>query len=112
MGPPTHDNNVMRYFCFDHNNAMRYCGSSMIASFKNADAEELYETGKSRRIPSDIQRVALRNLNDLRVPPGNRLEALSGGRKGQHSVRINDQYRICFVWKGGQFHEVEIVDYH
>ena len=93
----------------------------MIASFKDADAQELYETGKSRRIPSDIQRVALRklkvlnnaaDLNDVRVPPGNRLETLSGGREGQHSIRINDQYRICFVWKDAQFHEVEIVDYN
>ncbi len=93
----------------------------MIASFKDAGAQELYEAGRSRRVPSDIQRVALRklkylnnaeDLNDLRVPPGNRLEALSGDREGQHSIRINDQYRICFVWKDGQFHEVEIVDYH
>jgi proteic killer suppression protein len=93
----------------------------MIASFKDADAQELYETGKSRRIPSDIQHVALRklkvlnnaaDLNDVRVPPGNRLESLSGGREGQHCIRINDQYRICFMWKDGQFHEVEIVDYH
>jgi len=93
----------------------------MIASFKNADAEELYETGKSRRIPSDIQRVALRklkfinnaaDLNDLRVPPGNRLEALSGGRKGQHSVRINDQYRICFTWKEDGPHDVEITKHY
>ena len=93
----------------------------MIASFKDADARELYETGRSRRVPSDIQRVALRklkylnnaeDLNDLRVPPGNRLEALSGDRDGQHSIRINDQYRVCFVWRDGQFHDVEIVDYH
>ncbi len=93
----------------------------MIASFKDAGAQELYEAGRSRRVPSDIQRVSLRklkylnnaeDLNDLRVPPGNRLEALSGDREGQHSIRINDQYRICFVWKDGQFHEVEIVDYH
>lgn len=93
----------------------------MIASFKDAGARELYETGRSRRVPSDVQRVALRklkylnnaaDLNDLRVPPGNRLEALSGDREGQHSIRINEQYRICFVWKDGQFHEVEIVDYH
>jgi len=53
-----------------------------------------------------------RTLNDLRVPPANRLEALHGRRKGQHSIRINDQWRICFVWKDGDAHEVEIVDYH
>jgi proteic killer suppression protein len=93
----------------------------MIVSFKDADAKELYETGKSRGIPAAIQRVALRklklmnnaaDLNDLRVPPGNRLEPLSGGRKGQYSIRINDQCRICFRWKDARFHEVEIVDYH
>ena len=93
----------------------------MIASFKDADARRLYETGASRRLPSDIQRVALRklklpnnadDLSDLRVPPRNRLEALSGDRKGQHSLRINDRYRICFMWKSAQAHEVEIVDYH
>lgn len=93
----------------------------MIAGFKDADAEELYETGRSRRLPPAIQRVALRkltimnrakDLNDLRVPPGNRLEALGGNRQGQHSIRINDQYRICFVWDGANFLDVEIVDYH
>lgn len=93
----------------------------MIANFKDAGAKELYETGKSRRIPADIQRVALRklkylnnaeDLTDLRVPPGNHLEMLGGNRQGQHSIRINDQYRICFVWKDAQFHDVEIVDYH
>ena len=93
----------------------------MIANFKDADAKRLYETGKCRRLPSDIQRAALRklkylnnaaDLNDLRKPPGNRLEALSGEREGQHSIRINDQYRICFVWKGAEFRDVEIVDYH
>ena len=93
----------------------------VIANFKDADAKRLYETGKSRRLPSDIQRAVLRklkimnnaaDLNDLRIPPGNRLEALSGEREGQHSIRINDQYRICFVWKGAEFRDVEIVDYH
>jgi len=93
----------------------------VIANFKDAGAKELYETGKSRRIPADIQRVALRklkylnnaeDLTDLRVPPGNHLEMLGGNRQGQHSIRINDQYRICFVWKDAQFHDVEIVDYH
>jgi proteic killer suppression protein len=93
----------------------------VIANFKDAEAKRLYETGKCRRIPPDIQRVALRklkymnnaaDLNDLRMPPGNRLEALSGDREGQHSIRINDQYRICFVWKDGQLEGVEIVNYH
>jgi len=93
----------------------------MIASFKGIDAQELYETGKSRRLPADIQRVALRklkylnnaeDLSDLRMPPGNHLEKLSGNRKGQHSIRIDDQYRICFIWKNARFQDVEIVDYH
>lgn len=114
-------NNAPRYFLLDFSNALRYSDSALIASFKDASAKELYETGRSRRIPTAIQRVALRklkylnnaaDLNDLRVPPANRLEALSGERRGQHSIRINDQYRICFVWENDQFHEVEIVDYH
>jgi toxin HigB-1 len=75
----------------------------------------------SRRLPQDIQQVARRKLrmlnnahalDDLRIPPANRLEAMRGDRKGQHSIRINDQWRICFVWKEGDAHAVEIVDYH
>ncbi|MGA8731798.1 MAG: type II toxin-antitoxin system RelE/ParE family toxin [Terracidiphilus sp.] len=92
----------------------------MIQSFKDAESKKLYETGNSRRWAS-IQSVALRkldqieaavNLANLRVPPGNRLEPLKGERLGQHSIRINDQYRICFVWKDDGAHEVEITDYH
>jgi proteic killer suppression protein len=93
----------------------------MIRSFKDEDTGKLFLARKSRRWQS-IQAVALRKLDmihaaalltDLRVTPGNRLEALSGDRKGQHSIRINDQYRICFVWNGNDgAHEVEIVDYH
>lgn len=92
----------------------------MIQSFKDAESKKLYETGNSRRWAS-IQSVALRkldqieaavNLANLRVPPGNRLEPLKGERLGQHSTRINDQYRICFVWKDDGAHEVEITDYH
>jgi toxin HigB-1 len=95
--------------------------SLVIANFKDAEARRLYETGKCCRIPQDIQRTALRklkymnnaaDLNDLRVPPGNHLEALSGDREGQHSIRINDQYRICFTWNGAEFRDVEIVDCH
>jgi len=72
-------------------------------------------------LPGDIQQVALRklrmihnakNINDLRVPPANRLEKLGGDREGQYSIRINDQWRICFFWKAGDAHEVEIIDYH
>jgi proteic killer suppression protein len=93
----------------------------MIASFKDAATKELHDTGKSRKIPANLHRVALRklrqlrvsiDLNDLAVPPGNRLEALHGDREGQHSIRINDQYRVCFVWNDGTAHNVEIVDYH
>lgn len=92
----------------------------MIQSFKNADTRELYETGSNRRWAT-IKAVAVRkldqieaatNLNDLRIPAGNRLEPLKGDRAGQHSIRINDQYRICFVWKKDGAHAVEITDYH
>jgi toxin HigB-1 len=81
----------------------------------------LWDTGKSRRIPADIHTSALKELrilhrasrlSDLNVPPGNRLEALSGKRKGQHSIRANGQFRICFVFKDGDASNVEIVDYH
>jgi len=92
----------------------------VIANFKNADAKRLYETGKSRRLPSEIQRGALQKLKymnhadfqDLWTIPGNRLEALKGDREGQYSIRINDRYRICFAWKDAKFYDVEIVDYH
>jgi proteic killer suppression protein len=92
----------------------------MIQSFRDADTKELYETGSNRRWAA-IQMVARRkldqieasiDLSDLRIPPGNRLEALKGDRTGQHSIRINDRYRICFVWRVDGAHEVEIVDYH
>ena len=92
----------------------------MIQSFRCKETHELFLTGKSRRW-SGIASVALRkldqlnaaaNVDDLRVPPGNRLEALKSDRLGQHSIRINDQWRICFIWKTDGPHEVEIVDYH
>ncbi len=93
----------------------------MIHSFDCEDTEQLFLRECSRRIPFDVQRTALRKLwmldavvalNALRIPPGNRLEALSGKRAGQYSIRINDQWRICFVWRDGHAHHVEIVDYH
>ena len=93
----------------------------MIKSFRDAETEKVFHRQFSRRLPSDIQAVALRKLRmlanahevvDLRSPPGNRLERLGGDRAGQYSIRINDQWRICFVWKGGDAHEVEICDYH
>ncbi|MBS1140481.1 MAG: hypothetical protein H6R13_1934 [Proteobacteria bacterium] len=91
-----------------------------IRSFRCADTEALYE-GASPRCFRNIENVAQRKLQmlddavelrDLRSPPGNRLEALSGNRSGQHSIRINDQWRVCFVWTDGGPTNVEIVDYH
>ena len=93
----------------------------MIRSFKCKETEKIFGRRLSGKLPHSMQRVALRklrilnrsmDLNDLRVPPGNRLEALKGDRKGQHSIRINDQFRICFVWKDNDAYDVEIVDYH
>ena len=93
----------------------------MIRSFADNETEKLFRRERIRRLPPDIQRTALRKLvqlaavvtlEDLRVPPGNRLEALSGDRIGQHSIRINDQWRVCFVWTAGGAEGVEIVDYH
>lgn len=96
-------------------------GESVIRSFKNRATERIFNRMRSRKIPPDIQRAALRkllildaagDLRDLRIPPGNRLEALGGNRDGQHSIRINVQWRLCFVWKSAGPEEVEIVDYH
>jgi toxin HigB-1 len=93
----------------------------MILSFVCPEAQRIFRAELSRRVPPDIQRNARRKLlalhaaTELRhmaVPPGNRLEALKGRRKGQHSIRINDQWRICFRWREGNAYEVEIVDYH
>ena len=93
----------------------------MIRSFNDEEVELIWQGVASRRLPSDIQQVARRKLrmlnaaavlDDLRVPPANRLEALKGSRKGQFSIRINDQWRICFRWSDGDVHDVEIVDYH
>ncbi|MFY9803391.1 MAG: type II toxin-antitoxin system RelE/ParE family toxin [Candidatus Acidiferrales bacterium] len=93
----------------------------MIRSFADADTGTFWVTGRSRRVPANLRQSALRKLlmlhsaatlDDLRIPPGNRLEPLRGDRKGQHSIRINDQYRICFVWRQDGPQEVEITDYH
>ena len=93
----------------------------MIKSFKDKEAERIFRREASRRLPSEIQPTALRklrmlhhamDLNDLRVPPANRLEKLSGDRAGRYSVRINERWRICFRWEGHDALEVEIVDYH
>jgi len=93
----------------------------MIRSFRDPETAIIWRGEVSRKLPRDIQQVALRKLRmmnqarrltDLRIPPGNRLEALKGGRSGQHSIRINDQWRICFVWTEEGPRDVEIVDYH
>lgn len=93
----------------------------MIISFRDRDTELLWETGKSRRFPASLRLSAGKKLaildaatelKELLAPPGNRLEKLKGDRSGQHSIRINDQYRICFVWKDSNAWEVEIADYH
>ncbi len=93
----------------------------MILSFRDKDTEAVWNGDVSRRLPREIQQVARRKLrmlnnaktlNDLRIPPANRLEALKGERRGQHSIRINDQWRICFVWHAADATDVEIVDYH
>lgn len=93
----------------------------MIKSFANRDTERLFRREPVRGFPADLRRVMLRklvvldageSLEDLRSPPGNRLEKLRGDRKGQHSIRINDHWRICFTWADGDAYHVEIVDYH
>jgi len=93
----------------------------VIHTFADRDTERLFTRERVRRYPADLQRTMLRKLvavdaaeqlDDLRVPPGNRLEKLRGNRAGQHSIRVNDQWRICFRWKDGNAYEVEIVDYH
>lgn len=98
--------------CYDH---------TMIRSFADAETEALYNSLPIRRLPPEIRRTARRKLlilnearilTDLRAPPGNRLEALAGDRKGQHSIRINDPWRICFRWHNNDASDVESIDYH
>ena len=93
----------------------------MIRSFRDRETEKVFRREGTRKLPLDVQRIAQRklaildaaeSLQDLRVPPGNRLARLSGDREGQHSIRINDQWRLCFRWRDGDAHDVEIVDYH
>jgi proteic killer suppression protein len=93
----------------------------VIQSFKDKETEKIFHRERSRRLPGEIQQVALRKLRmlnnavtlaDLRIPPGNRLEKLKGDRAGQYSIRINDQWRICFQWRDGNAYGVEIVEYH
>ena len=93
----------------------------MIKSFKSKETERIFNREFSKKLPHEIQRNAMRKLwmidaapdiNSLRTPPSNHLEILKGNRKGQHSIRINNQYRICFKWISGNAFDVEIVDYH
>ncbi len=93
----------------------------MIKSFADRQTEELFRTGKAKRVPTDVARRALRKLeavhvaarlSDLRVPPGNQLHALKGDRAGQHAIAVNDQWRICFRFEDGDAYDVEFCDYH
>ena len=93
----------------------------MIRSFRDAETERVFLRLASRRLPSLLQRAALKKLlmldaaealQDLRSPPGNRLEKLTGDRQGQYSIHVNERWRICFVWRGSDAYDVEIVDYH
>jgi toxin HigB-1 len=93
----------------------------MIETFRCRETEKIFNLRFSRKLPQDIQMVARRRLRylhatkrleDLMIPPGNQLEALKGNRRGQHSIRINRQWRVCFVWRDGHAYNVEIVDYH
>jgi len=104
----------------DVNNEVRYY-LVMIKTFRDKETEKIFNRHFSKKFPPDIQHQARRKLvmldaapelNALRIPPGNRLEALKGNRKGQHSIRINDQWRVCFKWKEGNSYDVEITDYH
>ncbi len=93
----------------------------MVKSFRDDEAAKIFHLQRSRRLPPGIQQTALRKLrmlnnavtlDDLRIPPANRLEKLTGDRAGQYSIRINDRWRICFEWKEGDAYNVEIIDYH
>lgn len=93
----------------------------MIKSFKDRDSQKVFEGKYSKKVPKDLTRTAERklrilnraeSLDDLRIPPGNRLEALKGNRKDQWSIRVNDQFRICFAWKETDAYDVELIDYH
>ncbi|MGB2605715.1 MAG: type II toxin-antitoxin system RelE/ParE family toxin [Candidatus Sulfotelmatobacter sp.] len=93
----------------------------MILSFRDKETKKLWQSGRSRRLSAELGRIAFKKLailnaaitlDNLKAPPGNHLESLRGKRAGQHSIRVNDQFRICFVWRDGSALDVEIVDYH
>jgi proteic killer suppression protein len=101
-------------------NAVRH-NQKVIRSFKDKETERVWQGKRSRRLSHTVQASARRKLRmlnnaqsteDLRIPPANRLEALKGNRRGQHSIRINNQWRVCFVWRDGEAYDVEVVDYH
>ncbi len=105
---------------FAFHNAMRYKGV-MIKSFESTETERIWKGNVSRKFPGDIQQRVLRklfmldkaqSLDDLMIPPANRLEHLKGDRKDQYSIRVNDQWRLCFLWKDGNAENVQLVDYH
>jgi proteic killer suppression protein len=111
---------TMPYIVLDAKRMTLY-NNQVIKTLRDAETAKIYRRERSRKLPSDIQQVALRklrminnaiNINDLRIPPANRLEKLSGNRQGQYSIRINDHWRICFEWKNGDAFNVEITDYH
>jgi toxin HigB-1 len=100
---------------------MRYIIIDVIETFHDEETEKIFHREFSRKLPEQIQQIALRKLrmlnnayhvNDLHIPPANHLEKLSGDREGQYSIRINDQWRICFSWHGNNAYDVEIIDYH
>ncbi len=105
----------------DTNSAIRYHFIYMIKTFKDKETEKIFKLQFSRKLPNSIQQGAVRKLSylhaakelkDLTILPANKLEKLSGNRKGQYSMRINDQWRICFKWRSSNVYDVEIVDYH
>ena len=109
-----------KQFALDNDNGCRYY-QTMIMSFRCRETEKIFGGKFSTALPQAIQKAAARkleildaarDLDDLRIPPGNRLEALSGDRRGQHSIRINERWRVCFIWQDGNANDVEIVDYH
>ncbi len=128
--PPGHAGNIYDIretvtpgnLCLTNSNAMRYYMClHMIATYRDKDAAKLMSRESSRRLPPNIHKTAYRKLlmldaattlDDLKIPPGNQLEKLSKDRVGQYSIRINDQWRICFRWHQGNAHEVEITNYH
>lgn len=124
LGRECHERGVLHALsgeeCLDKCHVTIY-NRSMIKSFADRNTQELYETGRSRRVPPDIRRRAIRKpeyvnlatcIEDLRVPPGNRLHELERDRKGQFSISVNDQWRICFRFVGGDAYDVEFTDYH